>query len=35
MVYSIREFFAQQLVSRYLSPGSQCHNENAEVVRNK
>jgi len=33
--YSIQECFAQQLVSRYVSAGSQCHNENAEVVRNE
>ena len=33
--YSIQECFAQQLASRYVSAGSQCHNENAEVVRNK
>jgi len=33
--YSIRECFAQQLVSCHVSAGSQCHNENAEVVRNK
>ena len=31
----IQECFVQQLVSRYVSAGSQCHNENAEVVRNK
>ena len=33
--YLIRECLAQQLVSRYVSDGSLCHNENAEVVRNK